>query len=62
MEIVTSNLKLSMSDEAFAAVRRRGWILTRSGKRANPFELKPEDICLRDLAASLEKLVRYTGQ
>lgn len=61
MQISTQNLKLVMDDEAFAAIRKRGWILTRSLKCANPFELEKEDIVLGDMAHSLEKLVRYTG-
>jgi len=38
-----------------------GSIRTYSGSRVDPFDLKPEDIRIEDIAASLSKLCRFLG-
>lgn len=46
-----------------SSVARRGqWIQTRSGKQFFPLDVRPEDICIEDIAAGLSKICRYGGQ
>lgn len=37
------------------------WIQTKTGKRMNPFNPKPEDICLEDIAWALSMKCRFGG-
>jgi len=37
------------------------WIAVHSGKKVDPFEFKPEDVNLLDIAHSLSQLCRFTG-
>jgi hypothetical protein len=38
-----------------------GWIQTRSGRKIEPLNLKPEDVLIEDVAAHLSKICRFTG-
>lgn len=37
------------------------WIQTYTGKRVNPLALKPDDICIEDIAHALSLLCRFNG-
>jgi uncharacterized protein len=39
----------------------RGWFFTRSGKQVWPLALRPEDICVEDIAHSLSRQNRFLG-
>lgn len=40
---------------------RKGKIKTFTGRYVNPLDLKPEDICIEDIAHHLSLICRYTG-
>lgn len=37
------------------------WIQTHSGRRVEPLNLKPQDVCIEDISAHLSKICRFTG-
>lgn len=44
-----------------AEQERKGKIRTATGRYVNPLALRPEDICIEDIAHHLANLCRYTG-
>lgn len=40
---------------------RRGCIRTFTGRYVNPLQLRPDDICIEDIAHHLSNICRYTG-
>lgn len=58
----TRHLTMQIEDSEFVRRREKARMAVREGfALVNPFDLQPADIRLTDFAASLEKLVRYTG-
>lgn len=43
-------------------VRKGQWIQTRSGVAFYPLDVRPEDICIEDIAGALSKICRYGSQ
>lgn len=39
----------------------RDWIQSYTGKKVTPFDLKPEQVCLEDIAHALSNKTRFTG-
>lgn len=49
------------SDSGLFKGAKKGWMETYTGKRVNPLELKPSDICIKDIAHALSLICRYNG-